>query len=55
MVYPARCRSREVKTGGRLIKHVRYYWLLLTPGHLTRWLFRGFLGKVATALPSPAG
>jgi hypothetical protein len=25
-----------VKTGGRLIKHARYYWLLLVESHLTR-------------------
>ncbi|MBI3693739.1 MAG: transposase, partial [Acidobacteria bacterium] len=27
---------RLVKTGGRLVKHARYYWLLLAEGHLTR-------------------
>ena len=31
-------QRRLVKTGG-LIKHARYYWLLLTGGHLTRRLF----------------
>ena len=25
-----------VKTGGRLVKHARYYWLLLAEGHFTR-------------------
>jgi hypothetical protein len=30
-----------VKTGGRLIKHARYYWLLLAESHLTRRLFAG--------------
>jgi hypothetical protein len=39
---------------GRLIKHARYYWLLLAEGHLTRRLFAGMLRKIA-ALPSPAG
>jgi hypothetical protein len=43
-----------VKTGGRLIKHARYYWLLLAEGPLRRRLFGSMLGKVA-ALPSPAG
>jgi len=43
-----------VKTGGRLIKHARYYWLLLAESHLTRRLFGGMLRKIA-ALPSPAG
>ena len=28
-----------MKTGGRLIKHARYYWLLLAEGHLTQQLF----------------
>jgi len=28
--------QRLVKTGGRLVKHARYYWLLLAEGHLTR-------------------
>jgi len=43
-----------VKTGGRLIKHARYYWLLLAEGHVTRRLFAGMLRKIA-ALPLPAG
>jgi hypothetical protein len=33
-------QQRLVKTGGRLIKHARYYWLLLAESHLTRQLFR---------------
>jgi len=47
-------QQRLVKTGGRLIKHARYYWLLLAESHLTRRLFAGMLGKIA-ALRSPAG
>ena len=47
-------QQRLVKIGGRLIKHARYYWLLLAESHLTRRLFGGMLGKVA-ALPSSAG
>jgi Transposase DDE domain group 1 len=47
-------QQRLVKTGRRLIKHARYYCLLLAQSHLTRRLFGGMLGKVA-ALPSPAG
>ena len=43
-----------VKTGGRLIKHARYYWLLLAESHLTRRLFAGMLRKI-TALPVSAG
>jgi len=47
-------QQRLVKTGGRLVKHARYYWLLLAESHVTRRLFAGMLGKIA-ALPSPAG
>ena len=62
LVLPARIDSwsltslqqRLVKTGGRLVKHARYYWLLLAESHLTRRLFTGMLRKI-TALPSPAG
>ena len=48
------CGSRALKTGGRLIKHARYYWLLLAESHLTRRLFGGMLARIAV-LPSPAG
>ena len=47
-------QQRVVKTGGRLIKHARYYWLLLAESHLTRRLFDGMLARIA-ALPTPAG
>jgi hypothetical protein len=47
-------QQRLVKTGGRLIKHARYYWLLLAGSHLTRRLFAGMLRKIAT-LPATAG
>jgi hypothetical protein len=47
-------QQRLMKTGGRLIKHARYYWLLLAESHLTRRLFGGMLRRIA-ALPSPAG
>ena len=43
-----------VKTGGRLIQHSRYYWLLLAESHLTRRLFAGMLAKIAM-LALPAG
>ena len=46
-------QQRLVKTGGRLVKQARYYWLLLAESHLTRRLFAGLLRKV-TALPVPA-
>src|SRR5262249_58297023 len=38
-------QQRLVKTGGRLVKHARYYWLLLAEGHLTRRLFGATLGE----------
>jgi hypothetical protein len=47
-------QHRLVKTGGRLVKHARYYWLLLAESHLTRRLFGAMLGRIA-ALPLPAG
>ena len=47
-------QQRLVKTGGRLVKHARYYWLLLAEGHLTRRLFGAMLQRI-WALPVPAG
>ena len=47
-------QQRLMKTGGRLIKHARYYWLLLAEGHLTRRLFGAIVQRLAT-LPGPAG
>ena len=34
-----RLQQRLVKTGGKLVKHARYYWLMLAESHLTRRLF----------------
>ncbi|MGD0923308.1 MAG: transposase [Terriglobia bacterium] len=39
---------------GRLVKHARYYWLLLAEGHLTRRLFGRMLQRIA-GLSVPAG
>src|SRR3989442_1811450 len=47
-------QQRLVKTGGRLVRHARYYWLLLAEGHLSRRIFGSMLRRIA-ALPSPAG
>ena len=47
-------QQRFVKTGGRLIKHARYYWLLLAESHLTRRLFGAMLQRI-WALPEPTG
>ena len=45
--------QRLVKTGGRLIKHARYFWLLLAESYLTRRLFGTILYQIE-ALPLPA-
>ena len=47
-------QHRLMKTGGRLVKHARYYWLLLAEGHLNRKLFGEMLNRLA-ALPVPEG
>jgi hypothetical protein len=47
-------QQRLVKTGGRLVKHARYYWLLLAESHMTRRLFASMLRRME-ALPLPAG
>jgi hypothetical protein len=47
-------QQRLVKTGGWLVKHARYYWLLLAEGHLSRRLFASMLRMIA-ALPLPDG
>jgi hypothetical protein len=46
--------QRLVKTGGRLIKDARYYWLLLGESHLTRRLFAAMVRRIA-ALPVATG
>jgi hypothetical protein len=46
-------RQRLVKTGGRLVKHARHYWLMLAEGHLTRTRFAAMLRRIAL-LPIPA-
>jgi hypothetical protein len=35
-----------VKTGGRLVKHARYYWLRLAENHLTRRLFGSMVRRL---------
>jgi hypothetical protein len=46
-------QKRLIKTGGRLVKHARYRWLLLAEGHLTRGRFASMLRRI-TLLPLPA-
>ncbi len=43
-------QQRLVKTGGRLVKHARYYWLLLAEGQLNRKRFGAMLRRI-TLLP----
>jgi len=55
--WPTSFEQRLVKTGGRLVKHARYYWWMLAESHLTRRLFgsmvrRGPEGTPALAAPT---
>ena len=43
-------QHRLMKTGGRLVKHARYYWLLLGDGHLNRRLSNDMLGGYGLCL-----
>jgi hypothetical protein len=47
-------QQRVLKTSGRLVKHARYYWLLLAESHLTRRLFASTVRRIEL-LPLPAG
>ena len=47
-------QQRLVKTGSRLVKHARYYWLLLAESHLTRRL-SGAMARRIGLLPMPTG
>jgi hypothetical protein len=47
-------QQRLMKTGARLVKHARYYWLMLAEGHLTRRLFGAIVQRLTT-LSVPAG
>ena len=39
-------QQRLVKTGGRLVKHARYYWLMLAESHPTRRLFGSMVRRI---------
>jgi len=41
-------QQRLVKTSGRLVKHGRYYWLLLAKSHVTRRLFGSVVQRIAS-------
>jgi hypothetical protein len=47
-------QQRLVKTGGRLVKHARYYRLLLAESHLTKRLFGAMLRRIEV-LPVASG
>jgi hypothetical protein len=47
-------QQRLVKTGGRWVKHARYYWLVLAESGLTRRLFGAMVRRIA-ALPVATG
>ena len=47
-------QQRLVKTGGLLVKHARYYWLLPRGGTLNRRRFATMLRRIVTLLV-PAG
>jgi hypothetical protein len=47
-------QQRLVKTGGHLVRHARYRWIMRAESHLTRQLFGGMLQRIA-ALPLPTG
>jgi hypothetical protein len=47
-------QQRLVKTGGRLVKHARYYWLLLGEGHRTGGGSERCWARIAL-LPLPIG
>jgi len=49
-----RLQQRLAKTGGRLVKHARYYWMLQVEGHLHPRLFGQMLRRI-WALPVPSG
>jgi hypothetical protein len=46
-------QQRLVKTGGRLVKHAQYCWLLLAESRLTRRLFGAMVRRVAAPVPAP--
>ena len=44
-----------IKIGGRLIKHARYYYMLLAEVSIKEWLWRGIMNKISRLCPTPAG
>lgn len=44
-----------IKTGGRLIRHARYYYMLLAEVCIKEFLWRGIMNKISRLCPSPSG
>jgi hypothetical protein len=44
-------QQRLIKTGGRLIRHARYFVLQLAESHLTSTLFPQILGRIGSLRP----
>jgi hypothetical protein len=44
-----------IKIGGRLIKHARYYYMLLAEVSIKEWIWRGIMNKISRLCPSPSG
>ena len=44
-----------IKIGGRLIKHARYYYMLLAEVSIKEWIWRGIMSKIRQLCPSPSG
>lgn len=45
-------QQRLVKTGGRLVRHARYYWLILAESHLNRRLFGSMVQRIGAGMAS---
>lgn len=44
-----------IKIGGRLIRHARYYYMLLAEVSIKEWIWRGIMSKISRLCPSPSG
>jgi len=42
-----------IKTGGRLIKHARYYYMLLAEVSIKEWLWRNIMDNIRQLCPAP--
>jgi hypothetical protein len=44
-----------IKIGGRLIRHARYYYMLLAEVSIKECIWRGIMNKISRLCPSPSG